>query len=110
MNLTFIADYRGNVYTRTRTMLLEYGWPNEFRRGDFVRDYTDQLRRTWESEKFREEDCIKQELLREHGSSSETFRDTSGEVQIQRAKQRMADREAVLMFQRLRTANENTTP
>jgi hypothetical protein len=83
------ADNYGNDYTRTRTMMLDYGWPDDFRRSDFKRDYTQALCDTWRTEKDHEEDDI---LARNPGMSRREAEHQQDEAIRERARARDAER------------------
>jgi hypothetical protein len=93
-----------NIYIRTRTMLLDYGWPADFRRDDFVRDYTDERIRSWHQDRLDERNQIRHEL-----ATGDTNVDTHGlrepdEIQLLRARSRarLADVERDVKLLKLR--------
>ncbi|KPI44597.1 uncharacterized protein AB675_8489 [Cyphellophora attinorum] len=108
--LTEDLDYRGNVYTRTRTMLLDYGWPTDFRRADFVRDYTEELRESWEHDSRVEQDQIRQELKAEDSNGEIDGLRSPGRIQESRARARakQADIERGLKFLELHGGSAST--
>lgn len=90
--------------------MLDYGWPQEFQRDAFVRDYNDNLLRGWEDEKRFELDQIEAEVHSTQGLTSTELREAADKIQIERALARAQNRDAARSLQRLTLTNSESKP